>query len=276
MGASVSGIIIECQHNNFKLDDIAQSFFGNCSSYNECDTRKNKCVYISKLAKHIFIGNADFADMFFNRNAKVLERVNQYFDEPHLGFAFNWFDSGGTYGYSVIENGAYKRVFRSLSYERLNVYGEALEQEKPWIGGESYMKRIEPHPEQYLPPYYDLNVRAHVNMETGQVADEYSLPETLLPKVMRDFVGFDIYDMDDSIQESKFYAIDSSNDWLKAIYNVDSPIDSWKPLPELKSGDSKPEHLLTEKEFWNRLRGEEDHIAPEPEAKKSKSWWKFW
>jgi hypothetical protein len=276
MGVSVSGIVIECQPNNFELDDIANSFFGNCRPYMECDTRKNKCVYISKLARHIFIGNADFADMPFKRNPIVLEKVNQYFGKPRLGFAFNWFDSGGTYGYTIIEGGKYRRVFRSLSFEQLNVYGEPLEEEKPWMGGESFMTKIEPHPEQYLPPYYDLNVRAHVNMETGQVMNEYCLPETLLPKVMRDFVGFDIYDMDESAQESKFYAVGSSNDWLKTIYGVDNPIDSWKPLTEIKSEESKPEYLLTEKEFWNRLRGEEDFITSEPEIKNSKPWWKLW
>lgn len=216
MGASVSGIIIKCNPNDFKLDEIVDYFFCGGSEIDSCDTRENDCLYLSKLQNEVFISNADFAQLFFSRNKKVLEKINEFFKNPLFAFAFNWFESGGTFGYSIIENGQYIRAFRSIEYEKVETYGSPIELEKPWLGGNSYSKRVDPHPEQFVSNDYNYYPNFHVNLENGIEYHEAGLPEILVSKLMVDFFKFDVWSMNDFESKRKSFKL---NPWINKVYN---------------------------------------------------------
>jgi hypothetical protein len=215
MGTASSGIIVLCNPNDYTYESIVDYFFGAGKETYRCDNRDIDCLYLGKLANGIFIGNADFANLFFSRNAQALDKINKFFRTPALAFAFNWFDSGGTYGYVIIENGETKRVFRSISYEKLESFGNPVKGELSWFSSEPKVVRYEPHPAQFIPPDFDFNIKIFTNSETGEEISEYGLPERLLPYLMINMFDFDIHFT--TIAQEKFYKL---SEWIGEKYNA--------------------------------------------------------
>jgi hypothetical protein len=122
------------------LDKIVKHLFGNNFQKTDtsCDTRNSDCVFIGRTKDFIVIINTDLADQFFVGSCtNHMQRHLDYFQKPSLVFAFEEYDSGGTYSYSLIYDGIIKRQFRSISYETTIDFGSREPNELKWEAAET-------------------------------------------------------------------------------------------------------------------------------------------
>lgn len=222
MGTSASGIIIKCDSTKFSIEEACKYFFGD-GEKTECydDTRKRNYISMSKYKNEFHIRNSDFANLFFKKDLIALQKLNTFFNTPELAFAFNWFESGGTFGYAIIQDGIIRRIYRTLSYIKFESFGEPIKQEEEWLLGDTFIKILKD--EDYYPPDYPLTRKTYINSSTKEQADDYYLPELLMPSVMQAYLGYDIYTSDNKeldFLEFGGYRIAPWNNWCNDIYKA--------------------------------------------------------
>ncbi|MDF7822206.1 hypothetical protein P1X15_31620 [Runella sp. MFBS21] len=221
MGTSASGIIIKCDSTKFSIEEVSRYFFGD-GEKTDCsdDTRKRNYITFTKYKDEFHISNSDFTNLFFEQNPIALQKLNTFFNTPVLAFAFNWFESGGTFGYAIIQNGIVRRIYRTLSYVKFESFGEPIKQEVEWLCGDSFINILKD--EEYYPPDYPLTRKTYINISTNEKADDYYLPELLLPSVMQEYLGYDVYTSNIELEliESGAYRIAPWNNWGNDIYKA--------------------------------------------------------
>ena len=136
MGASIGAVAFKVNTAEFTLQRVVQDLFGEAyvAVAGHCDTRNEHCVFAGKTAEWMIIGNTPFTDRFFKtQDTSAIEKYLAYFRNPELVFAFEEYDSGGSYGYSLIYDGVLKRQVRTISYEKTIDFGEPDKIESDWI-----------------------------------------------------------------------------------------------------------------------------------------------
>lgn len=198
MGASNGGIALRVDTSKIELQNIVKHLFGNDFEKrdNFCDTRNSDCVYIGKTKDFLIIINTDFADKFFEtQKTENIQQYLNYFSNPDFVFAFEEYDSGGTYSYSLIYNGIIKRQFRSICYETKTDFGELEQAEIKWQNAEMIKDDLGDGEFEIL--YKDPTKDFSCNKE--------QLPQVILQELMLEKLGFISWNMDEFIIEQGHY-----------------------------------------------------------------------
>lgn len=213
MGASNGGIVIRIDTINIDIVKVAKDLFGNdfdkIDKY--CDTRKKDCIYIAKRKDTLTIINTDFANLFFkDQSTNSFKHILDYFGYPNFVFAFEEYDSGGTYSYSLIYDGQVKRQYRCLSGETTIDFGELDEIELKWKNAETFKEDIGDGD-------FQINYK---HPEKDYTCSEYDLPQVILNELMYEKLGFDINE-EDIIENAHFKKVviinnNSQNSQIKA------------------------------------------------------------
>lgn len=200
MGASNGGIAVKTDTSAIDLSRVVKDLFGNDfeKSAERCDARFPNCVYASKTKDFLIIINTDFADKFFRKgDTSAISKYLEYFSNPSFVFAFEEYDSGGTYSYCLIYDGVIRRQFRSESYETAVDYGEPEPIEVIWKNAETYREQLEE--DLYETYYKDPG-------GTELVLSEESLPRFFLHSLMQEKLGFTSWEMHEFTIESGHFA----------------------------------------------------------------------
>lgn len=198
MGASSGGVAIKTNTINVDLTKVVKDLFGSDFEKNNdyCDTRQNSCVYIGKTKDFLIIVNTDFAASFFkSQRTDSIQKYLDYFSNPHFVFAFEEYDSGGTYSYSLIYNGIIKRQFRSVTYEIKADFGALEPVELKWKNAEITKEDVGDGEFEilYKDPASDFKC-------TG-----LQLPLVILRELMLEKLGFITWNMNDFMIEQTYF-----------------------------------------------------------------------
>ena len=205
MGASNGGIAIKTDTSKVELLNVVKDLFGNDfeKSDSYCDSRNNDCVYIGKTKEFLIIVNTDFAYKFFeNQNTESIQNYLDYFSKPDFVFAFEEYDSGGTYSYSLIYNGIVTRQFRSISYDTKIDFGNLEQAELKWKNAETIKDDSEDGEYEilYKDPTRDFSCLKE------------QLPQVMLQELMYEKLGFASWNMDEfMIEQGHFKKVSTTN-----------------------------------------------------------------
>ncbi|MFD2523579.1 hypothetical protein [Emticicia soli] len=168
------------------------------------DTRQDQHFCIVKTKDNFIWFESSWVtdEIFYNGQTERLNRIYEFFNKPAFMIALNEYDSGGTYGYVIIENGQIIRKRRTICYDTTIDEGEPLPLEKDWLSGKKIIAdfdedgnlvEIEGKKTDEEIEDEDL-VRAVVNPVTNEVVEENELTQILHKKVMIHFFGYTIWD----------------------------------------------------------------------------------
>lgn len=160
------------------------------------DNRKPECVSIYRTDRAIWITNHHISEYFFAENRERSNAFYNFFGKPDLMFAFNRYDSGGTYGYT--KEGVNIRELRVISYEKEIEKGSPLPIELDWFNAKTEME--------YLGDgEYQKN---YINPKSGYGScSEDSLAEVLLGDLMMGHLGVSADNLYDKAIERSYYRI---------------------------------------------------------------------
>ena len=151
MGASGAGIIIRTKNvEDIDIKKLLESVIGKETEKGGfCDLRNEGCFYLGKTKNSISILNSDLAERFFTaKDTSEIQDILTKLPENDLIYAFEEYDSGGTYSYATIRNNKFDRRFRSLTYETTIDEGELEEREVAW--NNSKKEKTDPNNENKL------------------------------------------------------------------------------------------------------------------------------
>lgn len=188
MGTSNGGIAIKIDTTKIDLLKVAKDIFGNEfeKTENYCDSRNSDCAFIGKTKELLIIVNSNLCNKFFEKQTtESIQNILAYFSNPNFVFAFEEYDSGGTYSYSLIYNGVVKRQFRSITYETQIDFGELEPIELKW-------KNAEVTKEDLGGGEFQLIYKDPTNDE---LCSEQGLPQMILQELMQEKLGFISWDM---------------------------------------------------------------------------------
>lgn len=195
MGVACGGIAFKATQIEKTLQEIVEFVFEmpfEKSGY--CDSRNDGCVFMGKVNDTIVIVNSKLADKFF-KDEIIGERIMSFFNNPKLAFAFQEYDSGATYGYSIFEDGKLVRRIQATNYNDVEQnFGEPFEIETKWFNA----KIVEDNRNGEI-------VKHRVIEEINQGFPDDFLYKSLLQLLMIDQLGFSCPTMDDKFTEMGHY-----------------------------------------------------------------------
>lgn len=189
MGASGGGIIVKIDTSAIDMQKVVKDLFGNNigMATRGCDPRVGNCIYIGKGEGFLSIVNSNMAEKFFaGQSLDPARKYIEYFNTPGLIFAYEEYDSGGTYSYSIIEAGKLIRQFRSITYETSIDYGEPYPIELAWKNtetiqddiGDGEFETLYKHPK-----------------APGSYVSKEDIPKMILSDLMQEKLGFTTWTM---------------------------------------------------------------------------------
>ncbi len=196
IGASFSGIFIKLDSIDYKTEDIAQYFFGDCEKLGKdaysVDTRRDKNTLIIRLKNGIMISNSNFSRKVINDgDVDLIKRIHDYFNSPESIFCFFGYDTSVTAGFRFIRNGHTIRFRYQTAFEVVHEFGFPLDPELKILNGTYYRDPIFKDS-----PY--LNERSRTLLkpddENYRMVDYDSITMSLTQMVMNDLVGYDLLD----------------------------------------------------------------------------------
>jgi|JI6StandDraft_1071083.scaffolds.fasta_scaffold239748_1 hypothetical protein len=184
--------VISTKYRELNRDELYTS-----SNYKEnFDFRFDDCFTVFKTEFYIIIANSHTASKFFSADSDLIaDKFYSYFNESKQIFAFEYYQSSDTYGYSIIENGKLVRQFKASQLSTTE-FGPPLNIECKWLDlpeidfeedGENY--RGFKHP--------DYNIIYH----------KESLYSFLFQEVFKHEIDFHIDDLDYKTIEVKFFRL---------------------------------------------------------------------
>lgn len=203
MGASNGGIALKTDTSKIDLLKVAKGIFGDEFERSDsfCDSRKSDCAYIGKTKDFLIIVNTDLANRFFEKQTtENIRHYLDYFSNPDFVFAFEEYDSGGTYSYSIIYNGVVKRQFRSVSYKTQTDFGELEPVELKWKNAEVRKEDLGDGEYEFI--YKDPTKDFSCSKE--------QLPQVILQELMNEKLGFISWNMDEFMIEQGHFKKTSS------------------------------------------------------------------
>lgn len=195
MGASCGAVAFRLDAEEIDLSKIAADLFGNdfAATREYCDPRQPECVQIGKTKDFVVIINSDFANKFFaSNNTTAIQHYLTYFNNPDFVFAFEEYDSSGTYGYSLIYNGEVKRQLRSVSYNKVIDFGQPEAKELKWLQAPTITREDS--------QFGSITYYKDSERDFTCSADE--LPQVMLQELMLQKLGFTTWNMYDLFSES--------------------------------------------------------------------------
>lgn len=187
MGTSCGGVAIKTNTKDLDLGETLSKLFGGkfVKSEDYCEHRQSDCLYVAKNENFLLIYHAELVDeIFTHEKSNYLQQIYDYFDKPSLVFAFEEYDSGGTYSYAIFENGEMVRKYRYYVEEAVIDEGEFLPVELKWKNARSEMEYDEDDDEELGLIYFDPDD------EEESYAEE-DLPRVILYELMNEKLGFD-------------------------------------------------------------------------------------
>lgn len=198
MGTSCGGIAIKTDTTKIDLYKVVKTIFGNEFEKSEsyCDSRTNNCVYIGKTKDFLVIINSYLIDTFLKKiKTKDIQAYLKLFFNSDFIFAFEIYDSGDTYSYTLLYNGTVKRQFKAVIYETITDIGEPDPIEQKWRNGTTIKEDLGGGESQLL----------YKHTVTGELCSESSLPRTILLELMQEKLGFTSENMDKVLVEKGYY-----------------------------------------------------------------------
>jgi hypothetical protein len=198
MGASCGAVAFRLDAEEYDLSKIIADLFGNdfLASGGYCDSGKPDCIRIGKTKDFVVIINSDFANQFFgSNNTTAIQHYLTYFSNPDFVFAFEEYDSGGTYGYTLIYNGQVKRQFRSVSYNKEIDFGQPEPKELKWLNAPTITEDTGDGEKNIL----------YKDPERDYTCSADELPRVMLQELMLQKLGFTTWNMFDLFSEHAQY-----------------------------------------------------------------------
>jgi hypothetical protein len=210
MGASIGAIVIKTDTKQIDISKVFADLI--TQDYRELqrgelwhadyklrfDNRNKDCFTVGKNDDLIILINSELTAQLFKTDRQILiDKLYSYFNSPHLIFGFEEYDSGGSYGYSLIYDGALKRSLRSLSYEKAIEFGPADELELKWINAETTIEEIDE----------GVTKKMYHDRQRNFSFPEDSLPQVMLQELMLGKLGFTSWDLDEKIKEFKYFRV---------------------------------------------------------------------
>ena len=184
MGASGAGIIIRTKNvEDIDIKKLLESVIGKETEKGGfCDLRNEGCFYLGKTKNSISILNSDLAERFFTaKDTSEIQDILTKLPENDLIYAFEEYDSGGTYSYATIRNNKFDRRFRSLTYETTIDEGELEEREVAWNNSKKEKD--------------DLGDGEWEWLYTHPDRDDFKCPESSLPKIKLQDIMINLFNL---------------------------------------------------------------------------------
>ena len=184
MGASGGGIIIRTKNTeNIDIHKLLESIIEKKVEKNGfCDSRKDGCYYLGKTKNSISILNSDIAERFFTaKDTSELQDIITKLPDNDLIYAFEEYDSGGTYSYATIRNNKFDRRFRSISYEVTLDEGNLEEREIAWNNSKKEKD--------------DLGDGEWEWLYTHPEREDFKCPESSLPKIKLQDIMINLFNL---------------------------------------------------------------------------------
>jgi len=158
IGMSNAAVFIKLEDpNQYKIEDIVNELFGSLititdKATNEFDFRNENSIIIAYHENGIRIMNSNFVNQILvERSKEVINKLNTLFNKPKLILTYMHYDSGDSFGFSLIENGQIKRFRYSLSTDWVTQeFGNPLDVELNILNGEIYYEENEYGERNYL------------------------------------------------------------------------------------------------------------------------------
>lgn len=198
MGASWGGAAFRLEPAGIDSAKVVHDLFGPGFQLQEGhgDTRKSDNVYVGKTKDLLIILSLDFAEKFFkSTDNTVIRQYLDYFNHPSFVFAFEEYDSGGTYSYSLIYDGQVKRQYSLVSGEERTDYGVPDPVERRWLD----------LPIETVQEDEETTTLFYVDESSGHKYDKDQLPSIILNALLKEKLGFISWDMGEYIVEEAMF-----------------------------------------------------------------------
>jgi len=158
MGMKNAAVYIKLSNpEKYKVENIITQLFGEFEKTSDQRTegfefRKPNYVLVSYHQNGIILRNAQFiAEIIVNRKQELINRIYEFFDRPEVILGYMNYSSGGSFGFSYIENGKIIRFRYSLSTDEVtHDFGHPLEEELNIINGRIFYVVDENNEREYL------------------------------------------------------------------------------------------------------------------------------
>ncbi|NGN96142.1 hypothetical protein G5S52_00290 [Grimontia sp. S25] len=143
MGVSLAGIAFRVGHEGTGVENLVESL---CQTdvkeipwprSNEFDIRNTNDVMVQRFEDVVFVFNGSIVDkLLFDNDQSVAQHIYHAIGEPSEFIAFCNYDSGGSYGFAIVENGDVSRMRVQVSgdFPPCFDYGSLSEEEMLWHG----------------------------------------------------------------------------------------------------------------------------------------------
>lgn len=206
MEQAIGGISIQVNPNLYPFHQIMNDLFGSNYKITEYlnDIREDKNFQILKNDSSITILNAHLANRFFKQqNVELVQDILQYFNHPPLIIAFEFYDTGDSYGYAIVKDGQLTRQVKISSHQLLIDYGNLEDWEHNWKNGDVRLENLGDD---------ELYQTIRINSETGEESDEENLVKYGLEKNLLEHFNFDFDDFYDMENVNYTYTISNERE----------------------------------------------------------------
>jgi hypothetical protein len=197
LGLSTAGLAFRPNLSTLGELDLMQTVFGKGvfqlpEMQNSHDIRVPGNVTVESKNGATFVYNSEIADRILFEGHSLHPSVFEALGAPEIVVVFCHYDSGGSFGYAILKNGATVRS-RVHVMEKTTDTGEPNNFELPWLQAESFIE------EEGEPPAYR-------NSSTGEVSSEACVTAHLLAQVMNGLFGLCPWDDWDYRTKMNFYS----------------------------------------------------------------------
>ena len=193
MGMSNAAVFIQLENpKQYKIEDIVSQIFGSIESISDkapsdFDFRNENSLMIGYHNDGIRIMNSNFVNQILvERSQIMINKLNTFFNKPKIILAYMHYDSGDSFGYTLIENGFIKRFRYSLSTDWItHDFGYPLDVELNILNGQIYFEEDEYGDRNYLYKRIDdIENPRSLHFINSELANEIMIAK----------IGFGIYD----------------------------------------------------------------------------------
>lgn len=191
MGASLGGVAFKLDPAAIDSAKVIQDLFGPgfqpYAGYG--DIRYPDYVFIGKTHDLLIILSMEFTDQFFgSTDNTAIQSYLDYFGNPSFVFAFEEYDSGGSYGYTLIYDGQVKRQYRLISGDERIDFGEPEPEELRWLN----------LPTETIREEEETSV-VYVDAQNNNRYYKEQLPAILVSELMKAKLGFTSWDLHEKL-----------------------------------------------------------------------------
>ena len=202
MGMSNAAVFVKLDNpEEFNIEETAKELFGEFDVIKSTweggfDFRRPNNIVISIHGNGIRIMNSEFVnEILIKRSPETTQKLYNYFKCPDLIMAFMHYDSGDSFGYGCIENGAMRRFRYSLSTDWITRdFGHPYDEELNILNGEIYYMEDEYGDKEYL--YKRLD-------DPENPKSYHFINSEITNEVMQSKLGFGLYD--ENIENESYY-----------------------------------------------------------------------